>query len=183
VFFCRTESLRYGLAALGAIQLALDAAAAAADYVALTEYSGGDIDRDYLSELARQPSCELQILELDNPGSIRARLRVLRTKEGRAKLLDVLLIASLLLSHLVTPIPALVVAGLSAVNDLVGKDQGVARVAQLQDEVQGLKDQLVAQADVIAALDARVRELESVKKSDVDEAEVEELEVELTMAA
>lgn len=179
------STLRLGLAALGVIQLAVDAAAVAVEYVEERDYTGGQIDTDYLTALAASPAFELVVVELSQ-GSISARLEFLRTKQGRARLLDVLLLASLILTPLVGPVPTMVVTGLVAVNDFTRDrtlEQVQEQLGQVREQVGELTRQLAAQGDIVDALRERMEHLETTSPAQIAAAEIGDVVVEATIAA
>lgn len=157
-------------AVLGTLQLAVDAAAVAVDYVEETEYSGGEVDPFVLEALGGRPRFELEIVELAD-GSIRGRLRLLATRDGRGKVLNVALIASVLLTGLITTIPTVVIGVLIAVNELT-PDERDAKIRALQDELSALRDEVRQQLATNGELAPRVERLERVTpggvSSDVD---------------
>ena len=157
-------------AVLGTLQLAVDADAVAVDYVEETEYSGGEVDPFVLEALGGRPRFELEIVELAD-GSIRGRLRLLATRDGRGKVLNVALIASVLLTGLITTIPTVVIGVLIAVNELT-PDERDAKIRALQDELSALRDEVRQQLATNGELAPRLERLERVTpggaSSDVD---------------
>ena len=81
----QASNLRQTLAALDAVQLAVDAAAAAVEY--RIQYGDDDDQnavRGRLRELTPNPIWELQVIELSPPGSFRAKLKVYARKKALA---------------------------------------------------------------------------------------------------
>jgi hypothetical protein len=72
----QTSNLRETLAALDAVQLAIDAAAAAVEYrIQYVDDDDEDTVRGRLRELRPEPTWELQVIELSSPGSFKAKLK------------------------------------------------------------------------------------------------------------
>jgi hypothetical protein len=185
--FAETNNLPEALAVLAAVQLSVDAAAAAVEYRFRTRSEGQDDDPDrvigLLRELGQDFGWDLEIVEL-SAGSIRARLRkILNSSDDRKKILAVAglaaAVATGILGGWVPAIPGLVVAVL-AVGDAfapqdaprppealaqLAKNQNATteQVVQLQTANQKLTEELakvkLESFDRIAALEARIEQL------------------------
>ena len=108
----RTSGLRETLAALDAVQLAVDAASAAVEYrIRYGDDDNEDAVRGRLRELAPDPVWELQIIELSSPGSFKARLKAfVSSPAARAKALAVAGLAAAVLSAIFPPAGAIAAA-------------------------------------------------------------------------
>ncbi|HEX2857947.1 MAG TPA: hypothetical protein VHO26_10820 [Propionibacteriaceae bacterium] len=159
------STARGAAAVLATLQLAVDAAAVAVEYVEETEYSGGEVDPFVLEALSGTPRFELEIVELTD-GSIRGRLRLLATRGGRGKLLNVALIASVVLSRLITAIPSLVISVLIAANE-VTPDEKDARIRALEEELSGLREEMREQLATNGELTRRIERLERISPGGV----------------
>jgi hypothetical protein len=160
VFSCEASSVRAAATLLGTLQLVVDAATATVEYVEETEYSGGEIDPSLLEHLAATPLFELEIVELAN-GSIKGRLRFLRTRDGRGTLLKVALIVSIALSAVITVIPSLVITALDAANDLT-PDEKDAKIRRLEEDFTELQQDFAQQAAINEELRGRIERLEQI---------------------
>jgi hypothetical protein len=102
----QTSNLREALAALDAVQLAIDAAAAAVDYrIQYGDDDDEDVVRGRLRELEPDPVWELQILELSSPGSFRAKLRAFASSPtARKKALAVAALAASAITAIFAPV-------------------------------------------------------------------------------
>ncbi len=76
--YATASLVRPGFAALAAVQLSIEAAAVAAEYVALREYTGGELERRLLYELASGPAVLVAFDELE-VGSLFQKIKVLRS--------------------------------------------------------------------------------------------------------
>jgi len=157
-FSSPASSARAAVAVLETVQLAVDAAAVAVEYIEETEYSGGEVDRAVMESLANTPLFELEIVELAN-GSIRGVFRLLKTRDGRGRVLNVALIASVVLSGLITAIPSLVVGVLIAANELT-PDERDARIGALETQLSGVREELSDQLAANGELERRIEGLE-----------------------
>lgn len=160
VFSCDASSVRAAATLLATFQLAVDAATATVEYVEETEYNGGEIDHSLLEQFAAAPLFELEIVELAN-GSIRGRLKFLRTRDGRGKLLNVALIVSIVLSAVITVIPSLVITVLAAANALT-RDEKDAKIRRLEEEVTELQRDAARQVASNEELPSRMERLEQI---------------------
>ena len=193
----RTSGLRETLAALDAVQLAVDAAAATVEYrIRYGDDDNEDAVRGRLRELATDPVWELQIIELSSPGSFKARLKVFAaTPTARAKALAVAGLAAAVLTAIFPPagaIAATVVAFAvvvdtfcppkpvkEALSDLLGAKQAEER------EATGINQpdwERAVRASVEAGTDKLIeylkqQRLESLAREDALRAEVQALSV------
>jgi hypothetical protein len=148
--FVRGAALRPALAALEALQLAVDAASVAVQYT--DSDAAGSISAPttgLLGEFAAAwlPLYELEIIDLDR-GSLRARLRLNpRSPEGRRRLVAVGTLASLALFPILGPIPGMVVAGVGALNELVTSDRPTGPIGQIST---------IDRAEIAAAEEVRI---------------------------
>lgn len=179
VFSSDASSVRVALTLLATLQLAVDAATAAVEYVEENEYDGGEIDPTSLERLARTPLFELEIVELSN-GSVKGVLRFLRTRAGRGKLLNIALIVSIVLSGVITAVPSLVITALYAANELT-PDEKDAQIRDLQEAMDALCADAVRQVADTAELQKRIDRLEQV--SGVQAVANTEVVIELDIAA
>jgi hypothetical protein len=104
----KTSSLRQAIAALDAVQLAVDAAAATVEYrVLYGDDANEDAVRGRLRALAPDPVWELQIIELSS-GSFRAKLKaVVSSPAARRKALAVAGLAAAVLTAIIPPAGAI----------------------------------------------------------------------------
>lgn len=160
VFSCEASSVRAAATLLGTLQLAVDAATATVEYVEETEYYGGEINLSSLERLAAMPFFELEIVELAN-GSIKGRLKFLRTRDGRGKLLNVALIVSIVLSGVITVIPSLVITVLHAANALT-PDERDAEIRRLEKDLTELQQDFAQQDAIDGELRGRIERLEQI---------------------
>jgi hypothetical protein len=160
VFSCEASSVRAAATLLGTLQLAVDAATAAVEYVEQAEYYGGEINSSLLERLAATPLFELEIVELAN-GSIKGRLKFLRTRDGRGKLLNVALIVSIVLSGVITVIPSLVITVLYAANELT-PDERDAEIRRLEEDLTELQQDFARQVAIDGELRNRSERLEQI---------------------
>lgn len=179
VFSSEASSVRAAATLLASLQFAVDAAATAVEYVEEAEYSEGAIDLSTLGRLAATPMFELEIVELAN-GSIRGRLRLLRTRDSRGKLLNVALIVSIVLAGVITAIPSLVITVLHAANDLT-TDEREAEISQLQESLSNVKQELERQVAMAGELSNRMDHLEHI--GSMQAVRTTEVVVELEIAA
>ena len=84
--YTASSLVRPGSAAFAAVQLCLEAAAVAAEYVALRQYSGGEVERRLLYELAADPAILVAFDELE-VGSLFGKLKVVKNRGPRTLIL------------------------------------------------------------------------------------------------
>ncbi len=181
VFSCEASTIRAAAALFASLQLAVDAATAAVEYVEEAEYSGGEVDRSLFERLAATPLFELEIVELAN-GSIRGRLRFLRTRDGRGKLLKVALIVSIVLIPFITVIPSLVITAIDAANDLTPDDRD-AKIRQLEEKLTELQQDAAGQSAINDELRRRLEHLEQIDSAEIQGVRNTEVVIEFDVAA
>ena len=89
------------------------------------------------------------------------------------------MLASLILTPLVGPVPTMVVTGLVAVNDFT-RDR---TLEQVREQVGELTRQLAVQGDIVDALRERMEHLETTSPAQIAAAEIGDVVVETTIAA
>jgi hypothetical protein len=120
----QTGNLRETLAALDAVQLAVDAAAAAVEYrIRYGDDDDGNAVRDRLRELSPDPVWELQIIELSSPGSFKAKLKAfVSSPTARKKALAVAGLAASVITAIFAPvagIPAIIISALGVLDAFI----------------------------------------------------------------
>jgi hypothetical protein len=193
----RTSGLRETLAALDAVQLAIDAAAATVEYrIRYGDDDNEDAVRGRLRELAPDPVWELQIIELSSPGSFKARLKAfVSSPTARAKALAVAGLAAAVLTAIFPPAGAIAAAVVTfavvvdaffpakpakeALTDLLEAKQAEEREAtgvNLPEWEQAVRASFETGIDKLIEY-LKQRKLESLAREDALRAEVQELKV------
>ena len=163
-----TASLvRPGFAALGAVQLSIEAAAVAAEYVALRQYSGGEVERRLLYELASDPAILVAFDELE-VGTLFQKVKVLKKRGPRTLILATATLAASGLAIAGMGLPLIIVGGAGPVIEYFAsrgerraEREESARAAQLADKVAALEAEHRRDEE---SREAARRELEAVQR-------------------
>jgi hypothetical protein len=191
----QTSNLRETLAALDAVQLAFDAAAAAVEY-RIQYGDDNDAVRGRLRELRPDPTWELQVIELTSPGSFRAKLKAFASSPtARKKAMAVAGLAASVATTFFAPvagIPGIVISVLGVGDaffpEKSPKEAFTERLASKQAEEKEATGADLPEWDkaVRASFEAgfdkltehlRQQQLETLAREDALRAEVHELKV------
>lgn len=165
--YATTSLVRPGSAALAAVQLSLEAAAVAAEYVALREYSGGEVERRLLYELASDPAVMLTFDELE-VGSVFEKLKVVKKRGPRTLILATAALAAGGLAISGIGLPLIIVGGTAPMIEFLasrGERRAVraesARAAQMAEKVAALEAERRLDQE---SREAERRELEAMRR-------------------
>jgi hypothetical protein len=159
-----TSLVRPGFAALAAVQLSLEAAAVAAEYVSLPGHSGGEVGHRMLYELASDPAILVAFDELDVE-SLFIKLKVLKKRGPRTLILATAALAAAGLAISGIGLPLIIVSGAAPAIDFIWsrseRRAESVRAAQLTEKLAALDaDRRLEQA----SRDAERRELEAMRR-------------------